>query len=61
MTTDQINVRAGPSQDAELLRMLVRGDVVDGTRIVTNLYRQLEDGTWATTEFLTPLPGTNCA
>jgi hypothetical protein len=44
----------------QLLRTLNRGDVVDGTRIQTNLYRQLEDGGWAVTEFLTPLPGSNC-
>jgi hypothetical protein len=60
VTTDQINVRAGPSQDTELLRILVRGDVVDGLPTVTNLYRELEDGTWATSEFLTPLPGSRC-
>jgi hypothetical protein len=60
VTTDRINVRAGPSQDTEQLRVLTRGEVVDGTRVVVNLYRQLEDGTWATGEFLTPVPGSNC-
>jgi hypothetical protein len=60
VTTDRINVRAGPSQDTEQLRVLTRGEVVDGTRVVVNLYRQLEDGTWATSEFLTPVPGSNC-
>jgi hypothetical protein len=60
VSIDQLNVRAGPAQDAELLRTLNRGDVVDGTRIQANLYRQLEDGSWAVTEFLTPLPGSNC-
>ena len=60
VTTDLLNVRTGPAQDAELVRTLNRGDVVDGTRIQTNLYRQLEDGGWAVTEFLTPLPGSNC-
>jgi hypothetical protein len=61
VTTDQLNVRAAPAQDAALLGTLTRGNVVDGTRIVNNLYRQLEDGGWAATEFLTPLPGSNCA
>jgi hypothetical protein len=61
VVTDQLNVRAGPGQDAELVGTLSRGDVVDGTPIVTNLYRRLEDGNWAVTEFLTPLPGSNCA
>ena len=60
VTTDRINVRAGPSQDTEQLRVLTRGELVDGTRVVVNLYRQLEDGTWATSEFLAPVPGSNC-
>jgi hypothetical protein len=61
VTTDQVNVRAGPDQNAELLRVIYRGDIVDGTRVETNFYRQLEDGTWATSQYLTPVPGTNCA
>lgn len=60
VTTDQLNVRSGPSQDAPLVGTLTRGTVVDGTGIVTNFYRQLEDGSWAVTEFLTPVPGGNC-
>jgi hypothetical protein len=60
VTADQLNVRAGPSQDAELQGTLSRGTVVDGTQIQVNLYRQLEDGGWAATEFLTPVPGSNC-
>ena len=60
VTTDDLNVRAAPAQDAELLRTLPRGDMVDGTRIEANFYRQLADGGWAATEFLTPVPGTNC-
>jgi hypothetical protein len=60
VTTDRLNVRASPSQDAPLVRTLSRGDVVDGTRIQNNFYRQLEDGGWAAVEFLTPLPGSNC-
>ena len=59
-TADQVNVRAGPDQNTELLRVLNRGDVVDGTRVETNFYRQLEDGTWASAQFLTPVAGSNC-
>jgi hypothetical protein len=61
VSSEPLNVRAGPSQETELLRVLHRGDVVDGTTIETNFYRQLEDGSWAATEFLTPVPGTNCS
>ncbi len=61
MIIDELNVRAAPAQDAELLRKLPRGEVVDGTRIEANFYRQLADGGWGATEFLTPVPGTNCS
>jgi len=61
VTTDELNVRAAPAQDAELLRKLPRGELVDGTRIEANFYRQLADGGWGATEFLTPVPGTNCS
>jgi hypothetical protein len=54
-------VRAAPEQDSALLQTLVRGDRVDGTRIVTNGFRELEGNQWAADQFLTPLPDTNCA
>jgi hypothetical protein len=60
VTIDGLKVRAGPSQDTELLRTLGRGEIVEGTRIQSNLYRQLADGSWASTEFLTPVAGSNC-
>jgi hypothetical protein len=60
VTTDQLNVRSGPSQDAELLDALHRGDRVDGTTVVTAGFRELEGSRWASNQFLTPVPGTNC-
>ena len=61
VTTDQLNVRNGPSPGAALVETLPRGSHIDGTRIVTDGFRQLEEGRWAADQFLTPLPGTNCA
>ena len=61
VAADQLNVRASPDQDSALLQTLVRGDRVDGTRIVTNGFRELEGNQWAADQFLTPLPDTNCA
>jgi hypothetical protein len=61
VSTDELNIRSGPSQEAALVETLPRGVRVDGTRVVTDGYRQLEDGHWAADQFLTPLPGTNCA
>src|ERR1700754_350043 len=34
VSADQLNVRAAPDQDSALLQTLVRGDRVDGTRVV---------------------------
>jgi hypothetical protein len=61
VVTDQLNVRNGPSPGAVLVETLTRGMRVDGTRVVTDGFRQLEEGRWAADQFLTPLPGTNCA
>ncbi|GAA1222750.1 hypothetical protein GCM10009608_68990 [Pseudonocardia alaniniphila] len=61
VAADQLNVRAAPDPDSALLQTLVRGDRVDGTRIVTNGFRELEGNQWAADQFLTPLPDTNCA
>lgn len=57
---DELNVRAGPSQDAALVETLLRGTRIDGTRVVTDGFRELEEGRWAASEFLAPLPGTDC-
>jgi hypothetical protein len=61
VTADELNVRTGPSPGAALVETLTRGTVVDGTRVVTDGFRELEEGRWAADQFLTPLPNTNCA
>jgi hypothetical protein len=57
---DELNVRDGPSQGAALVETLPRGTRIDGTRVVTDGFRELEEGRWAAAEFLAPLPGTDC-
>lgn len=61
VAADELNVRSGPSPEATLVETLRRGQQVDGTRVITDGFRELEDGRWASAQFLTPLPGTNCA
>ncbi|OZM77671.1 hypothetical protein [Pseudonocardia sp. MH-G8] len=61
VSADELNIRTGPSPGAALVETLARGAVVDGTRIVTDGFRELEQGRWAADQFLTPLPNTNCA
>ncbi len=61
VTTEQLNVRSGPSQDYELVGTLSRGERVDATLVVVAGFRELEDQRWASNEFLTPVPGTDCS
>jgi hypothetical protein len=49
VVADELNVRNGPSPR------------VDGTKVVTDGFRELEEGRWAADQFLAPLPGSDCA
>lgn len=60
VTADQLNVRAGPVAESELVATATRGQLLDGTRTVTDGFRELEDGSFVADEFLTPVPGTDC-
>jgi len=60
VTTEELNVRAGPSQNAELLDALRLGTRVDGTTVVTDGFRQLEGDRWASDQYLAPVAGTVC-
>jgi uncharacterized protein YgiM (DUF1202 family) len=60
VTTEELNVRSGPSQNAELLDSMRQGERVDATPVVESGFRQLEGGRWASNQFLTPVPGTTC-
>jgi hypothetical protein len=60
VTTNELNVRAGPAEDSELLGTLTRGTLVDGTTTVTDGFRELEDGRYVGDVYLTPVPGTDC-
>ena len=56
----ELRVRSGPSTDADQVEVLSEGAVVDGTRLVTDGFRELEGDRWAADQFLTPMPNTNC-
>lgn len=60
VAADELRVRSGPSAEAGQVRMLIRGDTVDATRVVTDGFRELEGGSWAADQFLTPVPGSFC-
>lgn len=61
VAVDELNVQAAPIANAELIEVLRRGAQVDGTRTITDGFRELEGGHWAVNQFLTPLPGSDCA
>ena len=61
VSADELDVRSGPSRDAPLVEVLTKGKRVDGTRVVTDGFRELGSGRWAANQSLTPLVGTNCA
>ena len=56
-----LNIRTGPSLNAQSVDTLHQGDVVDGTAVVTDGFRQLESGRWADNAYLTPLPDSSCS
>jgi hypothetical protein len=61
VTAVELRVRSAPSVDSPQVQLLHAGDVVDGTRTVTDGFRELEGDRWAADRFLAPLPNTNCA
>lgn len=61
VTAEQLHVRTGPSPGAASVETLPRGAVVDGTAVVTDGFRQLEEGRWAADQFLAPVLGTDCS
>jgi hypothetical protein len=56
----ELRVRSAPSTDADQVEVLSEGVVVDGTKTVTDGFRELEGGRWAADQYLTPLPNTDC-
>jgi hypothetical protein len=60
VSVDELNVRADPSQSATPVQTLTRGTRVDATRNVVAGFRELEGGRWASNQYLTPLPSSNC-
>ena len=60
VVADVLNVRAGPSIDANVVGQLVRDAETDATTTVTNGYRKITGGRWASDEYLRPVDGARC-
>jgi uncharacterized protein YgiM (DUF1202 family) len=61
VTVPELNVRTGPSQTSSQVQTLTQGTTVDGTRTVTDGFRQLKDGNWVFDQYVTPTPGSTCS
>lgn len=61
VTAEVLNVRTGPALETATVEVLQQGAVVDGTAVVTDGYRQLEDGRWVADEYVTPTSGSDCS
>ncbi|MEJ3656113.1 hypothetical protein WEH80_24415 [Actinomycetes bacterium KLBMP 9759] len=57
----ELNIRSAPANNAPVVDTLRTGEKIDGSRTITDGFRELENGRWAWNAYLTPLPGTNCA
>lgn len=60
VTADVLNVRSGPSIDAEVVGQLAHDTETDATTKVANGYRRIADGRWASDEYLRPVDGARC-
>ncbi|MGH3566279.1 MAG: hypothetical protein ACRDRH_09650 [Pseudonocardia sp.] len=61
VAVDELNVQDEPIAGAQPIEVLRRGALVDGTRTITDGFRELEGGRWALNGSLNPLLGSNCA
>ncbi|EHK88243.1 SH3 domain-containing protein [Saccharomonospora azurea] len=60
VTADVLNVRAGPSEDREIVDKLREDEEVDATTETRDGFRKLDDGEWASDDYLEPAEGADC-
>ncbi|MGE0295522.1 hypothetical protein [Pseudonocardia sp.] len=62
VTIDNLNVRSEPTLDGNApVQTVSKGQVVQGTPVVQNGYRELEGGLWALDQHLALVPGSTCS
>lgn len=60
VNADILNVRAGPSLDAEIVGKFEQNAETDAETVVRNGFRKLTGNRWAADRFLDPLDGAKC-
>ena len=60
MTADVLNVRSGSDAGAPVIDQLGAGEVAEASGTIRNGFRQMGEGRWASAQFLTETPGSDC-
>ncbi len=60
VTTNSVNVRAGPAASQPVIDTLRSGQVVAAESVTQNGYRELTAGRWVASVFLRPVAGSSC-
>lgn len=60
VTADVLNVRSGPDAAAPVIDQLGAGEVAAADGAIRNGFRQMGEGRWASAQFLTKTPGSDC-
>ena len=60
VTADVLNVRSGPDAGTPVIDQLGAGEVAEADGTIRNGFRQMSEGRWASAQFLTQTPGSDC-
>ena len=60
VTADVLNVRSGPDAGTPVIDQLGAGEVAEAGGTIRNGFRQMSEGRWASAQFLTETPGSDC-
>ena len=60
VTADVLNVRSGPDAGTPVIDQLGAGEVAEADGTIRNGFRQMSEDGWASAQFLTQTPGSDC-
>ena len=60
VTANVLNVRSGPDAGTPVIDQLGAGEVAEAGGTIRNGFRQVGEGRWASAQFLTETPGSDC-
>ncbi|CAM2856760.1 SH3 domain-containing protein [Saccharomonospora xinjiangensis] len=60
VTADVLNVRSGPGGDHDVVGKLRQDAEIDATTETRDGFRKIDDGEWASDDYLKPVDGADC-